>query len=639
MARFKYTTPLLLSMLTLPACPGDDVPADTEGSSSGDTTGDTSVGPTTTPPTTTTDPSTTDPDSSGGPVCEPVCGAGECCLGGLCFDEPTPSCAGGCGAFESCLCPEGSDPCNCTGECVLCGTNGSYDSCLDAECPAGSFCVLDDPDAPTFGWCAEQGCGTDDCACPLPSDDATSVPACGAFAGDGDGSCFLDCSGNGATCPGDMICRTIEGVSACVWPGEGIVSNCCTSNPGTTGCDDPTCEAAVCAADPYCCDTEFDQICADSVPGLCPGLCPGGPDPEPQYGDCVNGGPCGAGLVCISDMAGTFGWCGTINCVDDTVCQPPPATGDAPAICAPINEMVDACLLDCSMDQTCPDGMSCFGGFACVWEQIVPPPPTLPGYGDCADNPVSTCQPGEDVCLTNAAGSAAACSQSGCAVAADCVAMLPPTGNAAAACGDLGAGLTCYLDCAGGETCADGTVCTAVGGGMACLWSDDGLLLDEDFELGAFRPGWSLINVDGLTPDPNVAFVSDAYVVADVVEPGANFAAYSTSWYAPAGQADDWLVTPQITLGAASVLSWQGRAPDAAFADGYEVYVSTGGPTVVDFMANATVFSIANEAQVLTTRMVDLAAAGYMNQDVYIAWRNNSNDEFLLLIDNVQITE
>jgi hypothetical protein len=644
MTRSAYATPLLVSLLALTACPGDDVPIDTEGTT-GDTDSTTTMGPTTTPqPTTNPDPDTTttvDPDTSssdGGPVCEPACGAGECCVGGFCFGAPEPNCPGGCGAFESCQCPEGSDPCDCQAECVLCGVEApAYDPCLDVACPDGSFCVTDDPAAPTLAFCAPQGCGEDSCACPLPAD-GNALPTCSGFTGDeGNGSCYLDCSADDAVCPEGMLCRSVDGQSACVWPGEGVESDCCFAH-ATPGCDDPTCEAAVCGADSFCCDTEWDQICTDSVASLCPGLCPGAGDPQPQYGDCINVGPCDAGLTCISGGGGTFGWCGTIGCMDDTPCQPPPGTGDAPAICAPINDMTDACILDCSMGQICPDGMTCFMDTLCVWEEIVPPPPVLPAYGDCADNPAETCQPTEDACISDAGGTAAGCSQSGCADATECPAA-PATGDAPVTCGDLGGGNTCYLDCAGGQTCPDGTACTVVGAGSACLWPDDGLLLDEDFELGAFRPGWSLINVDGLTPDANVSFVTDAFVVIDQFEPGMNFGAYSTSWYAPAGQADDWVITPQITLGMASVLSWEAWAPDATFPDGYEVRISTAMPVVADFMANPALFTIANEADVFTPHMVDLAAAGYMNEAVYIAFRNNSNDEFVLVVDNVQITE
>ncbi len=637
MARCTYTTPLLVGMLALGGCP-DDLPADTEGTSTGDTTDLTSVGPT--PTTTTVDPDSATTDDSSGDVCEPACGAGQCCVGGSCSDQPEPSCPGGCAELEACLCPAGSDPCDCEASCVLCGVEGgSYDSCLDVECPAGSSCVLDDPAAPTFGWCAQQGCGADDCACPLPAAGATARPACGVFDGDdGFGSCYLDCGADDAVCPEGMLCRTLGGQEACVWPGEGIVSSCCFENGGL-GCDDPTCQTTVCDEDVYCCEKEWDEVCVGQAQDLCGGLCPI-ENPQPQYGDCINVGDCDVGLVCLGDMAMTFGWCGTLDCRDDRECQPPPATGDAPAVCAPINAMGTlACVLDCTMGQTCPDGMACYMDFVCVWEEELPPPPMLPGYGDCADNPLSTCQPGEDACLTDAGGTAAGCSQSGCAAAMECP-VAPPTGDAPVACADLGTGSTCYLDCAGGQTCPDGTVCTDMGGGnSACLWADDDFLLDEDFELGAFRPGWSLIDVDGNVPAAQVSYVNDAWVVTDVIEADVNFAAYSTSYYSPSGTADDWLITPRITLGPASDLSWEAWATDVDFPDGYEVRISTGMPTVVDFMANPALFTIDDEAQAFTLHTVDLAAAGYMNVDVYIAWHNDSNDEFILLVDNVQVTE
>ena len=34
---------------------------------------------------------------------------------------------------------------------------------------------------------------------------------------------------------------------------------------GGLGCDDATCETTICAADSFCCDTQWDQICADAA--------------------------------------------------------------------------------------------------------------------------------------------------------------------------------------------------------------------------------------------------------------------------------------------------------------------------------------------------------------------------------------
>lgn len=76
-------------------------------------------------------------------------------------------------------------------------------------------------------------------------------------------ACLPDCSGFDA--------------SGCMAGGSG---DCCAPHGGT-GCDDATCEATICGFDPFCCDTNWDGICADEaltnpacqgVGGACP--CP-----------------------------------------------------------------------------------------------------------------------------------------------------------------------------------------------------------------------------------------------------------------------------------------------------------------------------------------------------------------------------
>ncbi|MHC4968584.1 MAG: choice-of-anchor Q domain-containing protein, partial [Planctomycetota bacterium] len=48
--------------------------------------------------------------------------------------------------------------------------------------------------------------------------------------------------------------------------------DCCVERE-TPGCEDPDCEAAVCAADPYCCDVAWDDLCTDKAADLCGDLC------------------------------------------------------------------------------------------------------------------------------------------------------------------------------------------------------------------------------------------------------------------------------------------------------------------------------------------------------------------------------
>ncbi|HJZ05596.1 MAG TPA: proprotein convertase P-domain-containing protein [Patescibacteria group bacterium] len=53
------------------------------------------------------------------------------------------------------------------------------------------------------------------------------------------------------------------------WAGNGPpISDCCFVNGGT-GCDDPTCEAAVCTIDPFCCNTDWDDVCVSEARALC----------------------------------------------------------------------------------------------------------------------------------------------------------------------------------------------------------------------------------------------------------------------------------------------------------------------------------------------------------------------------------
>lgn len=143
-------------------------------------------------------------------------------------------------------------------------------------------------------------------------------------------------------------------------------------------------------------------------------------------------------------------------------------------------------------------------------------------------------------------------------------------------------------------------------------------------------------NGDGLTAAASVSFVNNAWVVRDDFgrEIG-NCAAFSTSWYAPPGTADDWLVLPQVTAAAGTRLSWRAVAYDTAFRDGYEVRLSTGGSNPGDF--TTVLLTVGQEAAAWTPHELSLAA--YAGQTVRIAFRNNSNDKFLLLLDDLLIQD
>lgn len=163
-----------------------------------------------------------------------------------------------------------------------------------------------------------------------------------------------------------------------------------------------------------------------------------------------------------------------------------------------------------------------------------------------------------------------------------------------------------------------------------------------------FPAGWYLCNVDNRTPNAQVAYVNEAWERReDFSFNTTDSAAFSTSYYSPAGAADDWMWTPLIgPLPANALLKWNAVTYDANYRDGYEVRImngtaNPGGPTgtpgnLGNMVTNSTqLFSIAAEASVWTSHTVDLGP--YAGFSVRIAFRNTSNDKFLLLIDDVVV--
>ena len=145
-----------------------------------------------------------------------------------------------------------------------------------------------------------------------------------------------------------------------------------------------------------------------------------------------------------------------------------------------------------------------------------------------------------------------------------------------------------------------------------------------------------LVDVDKRTPAAQVASFTGAWNITGDLSDG-NPAAVSNSWYTPAGAADDWMMTPVITgITAKTFLVWSARAIDGNFPDGYQVRVSeNGGSATADF--KDVIFQIPGENTDLTRRIVNLSA--YVGKDIRIAFRNNSNDQFLLLVDDITVAE
>jgi hypothetical protein len=162
----------------------------------------------------------------------------------------------------------------------------------------------------------------------------------------------------------------------------------------------------------------------------------------------------------------------------------------------------------------------------------------------------------------------------------------------------------------------------------------------------AFPSGWLLRNVDNRTPSPNVAYVNDAWEVReDFAGDLTNCVAFSNSFYEPNGAADDWMWSPPIVLPNGANLRWRAKSYDAQFRDTYEVRImnAAGGPPtggngqIGNQISNSTLLAtVTNEETQWTVRQISLA--GFAGQTVHIGFRNISNNRFLLVIDDVDVS-
>lgn len=161
--------------------------------------------------------------------------------------------------------------------------------------------------------------------------------------------------------------------------------------------------------------------------------------------------------------------------------------------------------------------------------------------------------------------------------------------------------------------------------------------LECDFTEG-IPEDFTLIDNDGNTPSASMSELGFAPGVAWIAVAPTNesgVAACSTSWYQPAGQADDWMITPPITVEADNaVLTWKAKAADKRHRDGYAIYVAEGGSSSIsEFDTAAPLFSTGSEEAYWTAHKVSLAA--YKGKTISLAFVNNSTDQSRLYIDDI----
>ena len=158
----------------------------------------------------------------------------------------------------------------------------------------------------------------------------------------------------------------------------------------------------------------------------------------------------------------------------------------------------------------------------------------------------------------------------------------------------------------------------------------------QNFNAG-IPPTWPMIKADNHIPSSSLvgAIVTKLSNQAWMSwsKGSGDSCAITTSWFTSPAKADRWLLTPSFQVNDPNmVLSWEDYATDGSFADSIQVMIATNaGTTTADF--TTTLYHAKGTLDGFSKKGVSLGA--YNGQTVRIAFRNNSTDKAVLMLDNV----
>lgn len=119
----------------------------------------------------------------------------------------------------------------------------------------------------------------------------------------------------------------------------------------------------------------------------------------------------------------------------------------------------------------------------------------------------------------------------------------------------------------------------------------------------------------------------------------------ATSWFNPAGQANNWLMFGPITLAEGGIVKWYDRT-NPGYRDGYKVYAATAVSSPMSFSDfSGSPFYTKLDASPSPTASTDTAwvqrsaviPPAYEMQSVYIAFQHDANDMDVLYIDEIMV--
>jgi hypothetical protein len=162
----------------------------------------------------------------------------------------------------------------------------------------------------------------------------------------------------------------------------------------------------------------------------------------------------------------------------------------------------------------------------------------------------------------------------------------------------------------------------------------------EDFQSG-LPATYTIVDNDGFTPNASVSEYTDAWIaIPDPFDTGnSNQVVSSTSYFEPIGQADRWLITPPITLGAyGNIASWKAQSFDPSFPDGYYVLIS-GTDTQLSSFTDTLEYIYGEVADSLHYNEANISELGFNNQTIHLAFVNRTNNGFKLNLDDIRVVK
>jgi hypothetical protein len=329
-----------------------------------------------------------------------------------------------------------------------------------------------------MGWALASGCGdgvldiseqcddgnslSGDCCSSTCTFETSGSPctddgdACTADTCDGAGACDHPAAADGTACDDGIACTTGETCQAGVCGSSAPacdddesctadtceVSDCFSTGHGA-GCNDPVCEATICALDSYCCNTDWDNICVNGDANFSPGsvnLCAGRENfcantGSPDGTLCDDGDPATGGDVCTGGVcAGTADLCSGVTCSASDQCH-------AVGTCDPGTGLCSDPLL--ANGTPCDDSGACTTSDTCTGGVCAGTATDCSGSSDQCNTGV--CNAGSGLCEAQAANEGGGCNDGlFCNAGETC---------SGGVCGGGG-----FIDCSGsGDQCNTGT--------------------------------------------------------------------------------------------------------------------------------------------------------------------------------------